>query len=387
MHVARTVFGCFLMLSGLVNAQTDFCIQSIQRNPDETITLTWPALVGRTYHVMSADALDGLWQDIPDGQLTAGTNEVMLCYTDLSATNVSQRFYKVRKDVPHVVMTLVLDRSGSMDPIRGLVGTMGGLYLPDAVISFINHFDDNADKAAVVTFGTTATVNIPMEQPFKNDVITLANALRANWTGTPSIGWGGGTFAQGGLTNALVQNNSVTNTVGENTIKAAIFFTDGLANMIQETFNCPPQSLLNFGGADSSTDVYFFHSDAPLTRADQDLELCGLHNGGTPSCCTGAGNTFRSAISGTQKSFVRANVTADALYRTIQVADEMRSNGMYVYSIGLGSADMYFLAQIANGTNSPTFNPSQPVGLAVIANDPANLQAVFEQIAMQILAH
>jgi hypothetical protein len=60
---------------------------------------------------------------------------------------------------------------------------------------------------------------------------------------------------------------------------------------------------------------------------------------------------------------------------------------MYVYSIGLGShIDIGFLLQIANDPNSPTFNPSQPVGLAVVANDPSQLQAVFDQIASQILA-
>jgi hypothetical protein len=61
---------------------------------------------------------------------------------------------------------------------------------------------------------------------------------------------------------------------------------------------------------------------------------------------------------------------------------------MYVYTIGLGSGvNMTFLEQVANDPNSPTFNPAQPVGLAVVANDPSQLQAVFDQIALQILAH
>ena len=281
------------------------------------------------------------------------------------------------------IMTLVLDRSGSMDPGRS-DGTMGGLYLPDAVNRFINHFDDNIDRAAVATFASTATLNIPMEQPFKNDVIALANNLRANWAGSPSIGWAGGTFAQGGLTNALVQNESVTVAVGEDVIKATIFFTDGLANMIQGTFNCPPQSIWNFGGSDTEDNVYFFHYDAPLTKDGQNNPNCGTI-GGTPSCCTGAGSQFRSAIDGSLKSFVRANVTADAKYRSIQVANEMRTNNIYVYAIGMGNADMNFLAQVANATNSPSYDPNLKTGLAFKANDPNELQMLFDKVAEDIL--
>jgi len=97
---------------------------------------------------------------------------------------------------------------------------------------------------------------------------------------------------------------------------------------------------------------------------------------------------FRSAIDGTLAPFLRPYVTADAYYRTIQVADDMRAAGMYVYSIGLGTGvDMNFLQQVANDPNSPTFNPAKPVGLAVLANDPASLEPVFQQIATQILLH
>lgn len=281
------------------------------------------------------------------------------------------------------ILTLVLDRSDSMDPERGASGTMGGLYLPDATISFIDHFDDDIDKAAVATFASTATLNIPMEQPFKTDVIKLANGLRANWTGTPSIGWEGGTFSQGGLTNGLVQNNSVTVAVGEDVIKATVFFTDGLANMIQERFNCPPQTIWNFGGTDAGDAVYFFHYDAPLTQAGQRDATCD-NSPLPPNCCTGPGNTFPSAKGG-QQTFVRANVTEDAKYRSIQVADEMRANNMYVYAIGMGTADLPFLAQVANATNSSSYDSTKKTGLAFVANDPAELKLLFDKVANDIL--
>ena len=369
MRVALVVFVCFLALSGLANAQTGFRIQSIQRNTNETITLTWPTLAGRTYHVMFADALDGLWQDIPDGQLTAGTNDSTLCYTDIFAIGASQLFYRVRRDRPRLVMTLVLDRSGSMGAPPGQGSGVGAALVP-AVTVFINNFDDNTDRAAMVGFATTITVDVPMGHPFKTSITAAVSNLV----------YTGGTFAQGGLTNALVQNNSVVTAPGENVLKVAVFFTDGMANIVQDTLNCGgAPTLRNFGGFDSGNFVGFFDPS-------MGLEFCDT-SGGVPPCCPGVSG-FTSAIDGSLKSFVRTNVTADAEYRAIQVANDMRTAGMYVYSIGLGiGVNMPFLQQVANDPNSATFNPAQPAGLAVIANSPADLQTVFDQIASQILAH
>ena len=113
MRVARVTLVCFLTSAVLANGQTNFRVQSIQQHSDGPVALTWPALAGRTYHVMSATTLDGWWMDSP--RLTAGTNDSMLCYTDTFSAGVAQLFYKVRRDRAQFVMTLVLDRSGSMN--------------------------------------------------------------------------------------------------------------------------------------------------------------------------------------------------------------------------------------------------------------------------------
>jgi hypothetical protein len=147
---------CFLALTVLANGQTNFYIQSIQENADGAITVTWPAVPTWTYHVMYADSPGGAWQDLSDDQLTAGTNVWTLCYTDTNSAAASQRFYKIRTTRPKLIMALVLDRSGSMNPVTGT--SMGGAYLPGAVSTFISNFDDNYDEAAMVSFATTATV-------------------------------------------------------------------------------------------------------------------------------------------------------------------------------------------------------------------------------------
>jgi Flp pilus assembly protein TadG len=287
-----------------------------------------------------------------------------------------------------VILALVLDHSGSMDPSHGPpptgdgCGSGGGSYLPNAVTTFINFFSDSIDEASMASFGSTATLNVPMEQPFKSDITTAASNLF----------WCGGTFSQGGLTNALVQENGVTIPANQVALQVVVFFTDGLANMIQDTLNCPTPTLWNFGGEDTPTPscpeasgVFFFSPTAPDTCPGQNNYSCFVVDGNTPSCCNVT--QFHSNQNG-MESLTRANVTAEAQFRCIQTANDMRNNGILVYSIGLGGAtdvNLPFLAQVANATNYPQYNPSLPVGLALLANDPSQLQTLFTQVANDIL--
>ncbi|MGD1020027.1 MAG: vWA domain-containing protein [Verrucomicrobiia bacterium] len=377
MRAACRALICLLAFAALANGQTNFYIQGIEENADGSISITWPAVPNWTYHVMYANSPSGPWQDFSDGQLAAGTNVWTLCYTDTNSVTVSQRFYKIRTGRPQVIMTLVLDRSGSMNPVYGT--TRGGGALPGAVSTFLSYFNDSYDEAAMVSFGSTATVDVPMGQPFQQAISTAASNLN----------WCGGTFAAGGLTNALVQENSVIIPKGQVALKVVIFFTDGLANMIQDTLSCSPSNSWIFGGIDPpNTGVFFFNSNTPNTCSGQN-DGCYISDGGSASSCGCDASQFYSNQNGVWESFTRANVTAEAQYRAIQVANQIRSNNIWVYSIGLGGAgvDMSFLEEVANDPSSPTYNPMLPTGVAVIANDPSGLQAVFQQIASQLLTY
>ena len=103
--------------------------------------------------------------------------------------------------------------------------------------------------------------------------------------------------------------------------------------------------------------------------------------------CSAAG--FRSAIDGTTKSFTRANITADGEYRSIQVANAMRAQHIIVYSIGEGTdVNLTFLQEVANDPSlagTPGYAATPYDGEAMIANDPTELEQVFEQIAAKIL--
>lgn len=366
LYTLNVIVTCLLTFSSLAGAQTNFFIESISKSPSGSVTIAWPNVPNQTYYVYYADSIDGPWHLFPNGTLNVPFGNT-LSYFDFNATGVtSQRFYKVRTSQPsysYVVMTLVLDRSGSM------ASPGVGTAIAGAVSNFINLFNDNQDEAAMVSFATIATVDVSMRRPFKQAISTAAN----------NLAYSGATFAQGGLTNALVQNNSVIVSPGQNPLKVAVFFTDGFPNIFQTTLNCPPQRTWNIGGYEFVNTVGFFDP----TNGNQ---ICTT-SGGTPACCSGT-NRFQSAIDGTLKSFLGTNVTDDAYYRTLQVANDMRAAGMVVYSIGFGTGvNTLFLQQVANDTNSPTFNPSLPAGAAVIAPTTADLNAVFQQIATKIQSH
>ena len=290
-----------------------------------------------------------------------------------------------------LVMSLVLDRSGSM------TGNGGSAALPPAVTTFINYFDNNDDEVAMVSFASNATIDVPIGYNFITPITNAVNAMKSKF--------GGGTFGLGGLVDGKAQNESVIAQPGQNVVKVVVYFTDGYVNTIQDTFSCTSKwgkTLYNYGGYDADNCGYggrpcvdFFDPSTGTDLANTDYQS-GVDKNGNPGHqptpdCTGV-TELTSAIDGTLKSFTRANVTADAQYRALQTATAMRTEGMVVYSIGLGNkVDQAFLRQIANDPASSTYNPNQPVGEAVFApNCPSNqctseLQQVFQTIAAKIL--
>jgi hypothetical protein len=370
---------CLFAFCGWAQAQTNFFIQGIQRNTNTSITITWPVVPSWTYHVMYSTSPTGTWLDFPDGGLTAGSNAVALQYTDTNAAASPRRFYKLRVNRPPVIVTLVLDHAGLMNPAAP-GSTMGGSYLAGAVTNFINEFSDNFDQMAMVSFATTPNVDVPMTNIFRRAILAAATNLF----------YTGGDFAQGGLTNGLVQSaDAIATTQGETSV--VVFFTDELANMIQDTFYCTNPITWNYGGADSGDSVFFFPANTPDTAlAQSNNYTCASFDSDAPTACGCTTNSFFSQQYWMQEAFIRSNVTAEAQYRAITTANQIRSQGAYVYAIGLAGAGPIagvttnYLQQIANDPGSPTYDPTQPTGKALIATTPSQLNQLFQSIASQI---
>jgi hypothetical protein len=73
-----------------------FVVKKAESSGIGGFTVTWVAIPGKTYQVMYCDSLDAGWAELPTAQVTAGSGQVSLSYTDMSATNASQRFYSIR---------------------------------------------------------------------------------------------------------------------------------------------------------------------------------------------------------------------------------------------------------------------------------------------------
>ena len=57
-----------------------------------------------------------------------------------------------------------------------------------------------------------------------------------------------------------------------------------------------------------------------------------------------------------------------------------------MYSVGVGTGvNLIFLQQVANDPGTPGYVPTPYDGEAVIANDPSQLNAVFQLIATKIM--
>ena len=259
---------------------------------------------------------------------------------------------------PKLIMSLVLDKSGSMN-LNG-----GAQALPPAVVNFLGYFDDTTDRVAMISFSSIASVDVTMRTNFKSTITSQVNGMA----------FGGATFSQAGLLDGQTQINSVNLLPGEDVVKAAVFFIDGWANTVQNQLICPPSTLLNFGGCAPPESAVGWCSG---------IFFMDPNTGRTTSC---GATSFPAQLTGTMQPLTQGNIANDAMYRAVQVANSMRAQNVVVYSIGLGNKiSQSFLQQVANDPASTSFDSSQPVGEAVFAPTPADLQGVFQIIASKIL--
>lgn len=352
----------------------------------------------------------------------------------------------------NLVMTIVLDRSGSMACKTGTQYTCGGPSLQVAVPIFVGDFTNNIDHVGLVTFSEDAKVDVPITtnfNPANNPPIDSAVA---------ALNWDGGTFGTGAGTDSVsaadhvhgpplnladYQNSTVTFPAGQPYVKVVVYFTDGLMNTVQDRLPCAnggasprpanPQ-VYNFGGYDAPQgNVFDFFDITKDTYETGDLSYLyagsngsagsgkGCSQGGQGYCngnppyntsysCQGV-TTFPSQSSGgKQTAFSRPAITADAEYRAIYTANQMKNETpvpTYIYVIGLGqlindASTQQFLATLANDKEATPgglpgslygnpYNASQPDGLFLPVTDcpsatcTSSLNRAFQTIATKIL--
>jgi len=299
-----------------------------------------------------------------------------------------------------VVLSLVLDRSGSM------TSDGGASALQAAVPQFINYFTNGLDELSLITFADNAEIDVPISTNFLSPIVTAVG----------NMVFGGGTFGTGAgsqpiqsttvgppISLADLQNNSVGIPPGTSIVKVMVYFTDGLVNTIQDTFSCPNQVLLNYGGFDTQGTQYgdIFDPNSATTIFGTATSSGFPYDSHGDKCRNSNGvlvTTFTSQQNGQQESFLQSNITTEAQYRALYTANLMRSESpvpTYIYTIGLGSnlptGAQTFLEELANDPSSPTHNSNQPTGQYFpIPNCPSSqctqeLIMAFEVIAARLL--
>lgn len=267
---------------------------------------------------------------------------------------------------PPILLSLVLDTSGSMN-LNG-----GGAALPGSVDSFLDYFINGTDELGEVSFSSIASNNVAMSTNFKTAITTSVAGLS----------YAGATYAQGGLLDGQTQVQGIASPPA-NAVKVVVFFTDGWANTNQDKLG---GSLVNYGGCSPVEETLGWCSNffclSPTTGATQSYTS---PNSGS---CNGA-STFKpqdTADLGNSASLNVTNVSTDAKYRAVQLANTMRTQGITVYAIGLGNEiDETNLEEIANDPASPQYNSSEPSGLAEFAPTASDLDNAFQTVASKIL--
>jgi hypothetical protein len=346
-----TIYLLASLAMGAVSIASDesFRILGIQTSQDpdlgDSCAISWYRMPSRSNIVEYADSLTSTWLTLTT--TFTGTNAGPMQAVDYPPAGTTQRFYRVRIPRSSIVLSLVLDRSGSM------VANGGNTYLATAVKTFIAYFDNTRDQAAMASFASHASVDVSMRQPFKADINDAVSTLTFN----------GVTCSEQGLLKGFQQNANVPVVPGNPLVKVIVFFTDGFANTFQYAFNCGVRNI-----SDSRTLYNPTNGVVANTGCTVPASL--------PSIGGGSVNTLSMSA-----------MVAEAELRAEAVADQARSDGNTIYCIGLGTnVNLPFLQLIANDPASGPSNPNQPIGSCLIATNAAQLQAVFQQIAQKALS-
>jgi len=220
----------------------------------------------------------------------------------------------------------------------------GAQALPSAVDNFLTYFDNANDQVADVSYASLASVDVPIQTNF---VTPITNAVGR-------MAYVGATYSQSALLAGQTQINKIVVAPGANVVKVAVFFTDGWANTVQNTLNCPKSTLLNFGGCSPPESAANWCGNPPSNIFWMDPNSGNTLNN---SACNAT--QFLSQQYGNEQ-LTQLNVANDAMYRALQVANNMRAQNIVIYSIGLGDKiSQAFLQQIANDPASSTFKQTR----------------------------
>jgi Flp pilus assembly protein TadG len=265
--------------------------------------------------------------------------------------------------VPPVDLVFVVDQSGSL----GSAGAWDDLQ--DAARRFVDYFSDDLDQLSLVSFGTRGDTRLPLQAPFRTAAKNRIDGMR-------SVGW---TNTAEGL--QLAYDQITGESARERAVKVVVFFTDGRPTAFRGTIGGERRILAVAATAPNVVRGYWDNPDRiPMDRWLRPAE----------DACRDVVNCKEWTEAGHPPHGVVGRRIARDM--ALAAADRIRSEGAYVYTIGLGNPlasselarpDMEYLATLANEHGK--VNSGQPSGRTYFAPTAEDLGAVFRQVAADLV--
>jgi Flp pilus assembly protein TadG len=303
-----------------------------------------------------------------DTDLTFGTNangeSTVLFAADRTIPTTFMRVVGLRQmaisasglaAVPPLDIVLVLDTSGSL-------ATAGAFdELQDAARQFLTFFDDDIDQMGLVSFQVTAHDQFLLDHDFTAPITSDINAMAS--AGDTNLGEG--------LRFGRVQINGPG--ARPNAAKVIVFFTDGRATAYRGSIGSPAVDRAIAVNTVTAVVRGYFNNPGSLPSYTQaSPNGCGS----VSSCFSQTATQWRTRA--TNEGTTQANL--------------IRQDGTILYTIVLGNPnathvlmqpDTAYLRRLAN--EDGITNPSQPRGKMYFAPSGAELEAVFNQVARDLI--
>ncbi len=256
--------------------------------------------------------------------------------------------------VPPVDMVLVLDQSGSL----AAAGAWDDLQT--AVNQFVSHFNDAIDQLGLVHFQARAADAFAISDLFTTPITNAVSGMNS----------AGDTNTGEGLRLAFSQMQSPV--LRERSAKIVVFFTDGRPTAFRDLI----------GGQDRVIAVKRAITGVLRGLLDDPDEL-PMEQLAPPDDCAGVSECY---------GWTEETVRAEARQKGIFWAQQIRNEGVLIFTIGLGdpaasdpilTPDLDYLAQLANVGGIA--NPDQPQGRSYFAPSADELEGVFDQVARDLL--
>lgn len=259
--------------------------------------------------------------------------------------------------VPPVDLALVIDQSYS------LAQNNAWNDLQAAAAEFVGKFSDDLDMVGLSSFHARAVDRTPVDMPFQVAITSaIGNMNSAGYTNTGE-----------GLLTAFQQMQNAP--LRQRSTKVVVFFTDGRPTAIRGVFS----------GVDR---VIVVPGDLSATRVTGYYNYSTLVENPSPPVQTpydGCNNVF-SCFGWTENQ-----VRSQARQNGINEANQIRSAGYILYTIGLGNPgggaapppDLDYLRLLAN--EDGVADPDQPRGRMFFAPTPAELSEVFDLVVKDLL--